>query len=216
MSTKRDKRKKAEKKKLNNLKNNQAKELSQFDIQKGLKELFNPSKLTTPKSINDDIKIFCKKISSIDPFFIDIEPELWSRQSCCDLNIKEYIKTNGGRIVCGYKIWYNNPNYIEAERHAIWCKDEIYKDISFNSEGENNILFIPDVIEKQNTLEDNESRIRWGKSLKTKQLIKAQEGFESMIPMQQMSDEESWNTMLTYEKWKDGQRMSNIQIQSNS
>lgn len=99
---------------------------------------------------------------------------------------------------------------MEAERHAIWFKDGVYKDISFNADGEENILFIPDVIEKQNTLEENKSRIRWGKDSKTKQLIKAQNGFEKMMPMQQMSNEESWNTMLTYEQWQNGQRMSNM------
>ena len=212
MSAKRDKRKKAEKKIQNNLKNSQAKELSQVEIQNGLQKLFDPLKLTTPKSINHDIKIFCKTISDFDPFFVHIEPEPWSRQSCCDLNIREYIKMNDGKIICGYKIWYNKPNYMEAERHAIWFKDGIYKDISFNSNGEENILFIPDILKKQNTLEENKSRIRWGKDTKTKQLIKAQENMERMMPMQQMSNEESWNTMLTYEQWESGKRMSNIQI----
>jgi len=215
MSAKRDKRKKAEKKIQNNLKNSQAKELSQVEIQNGLQKLFDPLKLTTPKSINHDIKIFCKTISDFDPFFVHIEPEPWSRQSCCDLNIHEYIKMNDGKIICGYKIWYNKPNYMEAERHAIWFKDGIYKDISFNSNGEENILFIPDILKKQNTLEENKSRIRWGKDTKTKQLIKAQENMERMMPMQQMSNEESWNTMLTYEQWESGKRMSNIQIRNS-
>ncbi|WP_419771419.1 MAG: hypothetical protein ACNI3C_06400 [Candidatus Marinarcus sp.] len=215
MSVKRDKKKKAEKKIQNNLKNNQTKELTQIEIQNGLKKLFDPLKLIAPKTINHDIKTFCKTISDFDPFFIHIEPEPWCRQSCCDLNIQEYIKLNGGQIVCGYKIWYNKPSYMEAERHAVWFSDGIYKDISFNADGEEDILFVPDVIEKQNTLEENKSRIRWGKDSKTKQLIKAQNNFEKIMPMQQMSNEESWNTMLTYEQWQNGQRMSNIQI-SNS
>lgn len=212
MNAKRDKRKKAEKKIQNNIKNSQTKELSHNEIYDGLQKLFDPLKLTVPKSINHDIKIFCKTISDFDPFFIHIEPEPWSRQSCCDLNIQEYIKMNDGKIICGYKIWYNKPNYMEAERHAIWFKDGIYKDISFNAEGEENILFIPDVPEKQNTLEENKSRIRWGKDSRTKQLIKEQDNMEKMMPMKQMSNEESWNTMLTYEQWQKGQRMSNIQI----
>ena len=215
MSIKRDRRKKAEKKIQNNLKNNKTKELSQIDIQKGLEELFNPLKLTAPKNINHDIKTFCKTISDFDPFFIKIEPETWSRQSCCDLNIHEYIKIHGGQIICGYKIWYNKPKYIEAERHAIWFKDAIYKDISFNADGEENILFIPDILEKQNTLEENKSKIRWGKDSKTRQLIKAQENMESNIPIQQMSNKACWNTMLTYEQWKTGERMSNIQVMNS-
>ena len=215
MSVKRNKRKKAEKKIQNNLKNMTTNKLTQIEIQKGLEELFNPLKLTAPTSINHDIKTFCKKISDFQPFFINIEPELWSRQSCCNLNIDEYIKMNGGKIVCGYKIWYNKPKYMEAERHAIWLKNGVYKDISFNADGEDKILFIPDILEKQNTLEENKSKIRWGKDSRTRQLIKAQETMESIMPIPQMSNEECWNTMLTYEQWNAGERMSNIQIVNN-
>ncbi len=212
MSTKRDKRKKAEKKKQNQIKNSQSKELSQFEIENGLKELFNPKRLTTPTSINNDILEVCKKISNNEPFFLKIEPEAWSRQSCCDLNVEEYIKLNGGQMLCGYKVWYNKPKYIELERHAIWSKDGTYKDITFNAEGEENILFVLDVPEKQNNLEDNKVKIRWGKDTKTRQLIKHHEYFESLIPIQQMSNEACWSTMLTYEQWEKGQRMSNMQI----
>ena len=45
---------------------------------------------------------------------------------------------------------------------------------------------------------------------KTIQLIKAQNDFEKIIPIEKMSNEKSWNTMLTYEKWMEGQRMSSI------
>ena len=35
---------------------------------------------------------------------------------------------------------------------------------------------------------------------------------ESIVPIQQMSDEACWNTMLTYEQWKTGKRMQNRQV----
>lgn len=216
MGIKRDKKKKTKKKLQNKLNNNKPKELTKKQIEKGAKELFNPLKLTTPKKIDNNIREFCKKISNFEPFFIKIEPESWSRQSCCDLNVKEYIKKNRGQIICGYKIWYNEPKYIEAERHAIWYKDGQYKDITFNSDGEEKILFLPDILEKQNTLEQNKNKIRWGKDSKTKRLIKAYEEIEKKIPMQQMSNEEAWNTMLTYEDWKRGERMSNFQFANKS
>lgn len=212
MGIKRDKKKKAEKKRQNQIKNNQTKELSQFEIEKGLETLFNPKKLTTPTKINSDILEVCQRISSFEPFFIQITPEKWSRQSCCDLNVHEYIKSNGGQIICGYKVWYNAPNYIELERHALWFKDGIYKDITFNTDGEESILFLPDVAEKQSSLEDNKTKIRWGKDSKTRLLIKHQEYFESLMPIQQMSHEACWNTMLTYEQWTGGERMSNMQL----
>ncbi|MCA1600572.1 MAG: hypothetical protein LC776_02640, partial [Acidobacteria bacterium] len=88
-----------------------------------LESLLDPSKLTVPTEINEDIEQFCKRISEVEPFFIDIEPELWSRQSSCNLNVKEYIRLNSGSMICGYKIWYHKPRYIEAKRHAMWLKD---------------------------------------------------------------------------------------------
>ncbi len=175
-----------------------------------LDKLFDPEKLTTPIEINEDISKFCNRISSFDPFFIFSTPEEWSRQSCCNQNVKEYIRLNGGNIVCGYKIWYNSPIYIEEERHAIWELNGVYKDISFNADGETRILFLPDVLEKQTELEQNKQKIRWGSNWKVRLIIEKQEEMEQLANIQQMSDEESWNAMLRYEQWKTGDRISNL------
>ncbi|HYX29845.1 MAG TPA: hypothetical protein VE863_14995, partial [Pyrinomonadaceae bacterium] len=118
--------------------------LTQQQAERGIKNLFDPKKLTAPTEINDDIRSFCRSISDLETFFLDVEPEPWSRQSCCNLNVNEYIRSHGGKMICGYKIWYHKPIYIEAERHAVWEKDGTYKDISFNADGENRILFLPD------------------------------------------------------------------------
>lgn len=142
--------------------------------------------------------------------FLECKPEPWSRQACCDLNVLKYMETHHGEIVCGYKIWYNPPEYIEAERHAVWSNGEEYRDVSFNPDGESRILFIPDVTTKQSSLELNQSRIRWGKSSKTRQLIIHQNQNEAMNKISHMSDEHSWNTMLTYKEWLGGKRMSNF------
>jgi hypothetical protein len=184
--------------------------LTQDQAARGIKNLFDPRKLTAPTEINDDLRSFCGSISDLEPFFLDVEPEPWSRQSCCDLNVKEYIKIHGGKVICGYKIWYHRPIYIEAERHAVWEKDGTYKDISFNADGENRILFLPDVSEKQNALESNRHRFRWGKDAETRQLIDIQEYSERFVRVHKLSDEEAWNTMLTYEDWKKGQRMRSL------
>lgn len=205
---KRDKKKKAEKK--GSSASGQIKPMSMAAIQAGLDNLFNPNKLTYPKSINDDLVKFCKNIRDEPSFFIDITPEPWSRQSCCDSNVEEYIRLNGGEIVCGYKIWYHEPIYIEAERHAVWHKDGEYRDISFNADGEDKILFVPDKPEMRATLESNNGRIRWGKNTKTRTLIEYQERIENHRSVYKMSKEKAWNTMLTYEQWKEGQRMPSL------
>jgi hypothetical protein len=113
-------------------------------------------------------------------------------------------------MICGYKIWYHKPRYIEAERHAIWEKDGNYRDLTFNPDAEDRILFLPDSLEKQSGMKLNKHRIRWGKDGRTRQLIEVQESSERSRPIPQVSDEEAWNTMLTYEAWQKGQRMSNI------
>jgi len=77
------------------------------ELEQSLNDLFNPKKLTTPIELNDDIRQFCLSVSPIEPFFIDVQPEPWSRQGCCDLNVKEYIKLNGGSLICGYRLWYH-------------------------------------------------------------------------------------------------------------
>lgn len=192
---------------------NAPKPLNPLKAQEALNKLFDSSKLTTPEALTDDIIRFCKKISEIDPFYIQPEPEPWSRQSCCDMNVNEYIRINGGQIICGYRLWSHPPKYIEGERHAIWFKDGNYKDISFNSDGEERILFIPDAPDKQGALELNQDRIRWGKDQATRQLIDFQEQAEKFMPVHRMSNEQAWSTMLTYEKWQEGQRMPNILMQ---
>lgn len=208
---KRDKKKKAQLKAAR--RNDSKPKINSFDpltARRELEKLFNPCNLTTPNAIDENITTFCKKISDFEPFFLKSEPETWSRQSCCDLNVREYIKKNDGELIAGYKIWYHSPKYIEAERHAVWFKNGSYKDVSFNVDGEEKILFLPDNVEKQATLDGNKKKIRWGKDSKTKQLIDYQEKSESMMPIEQMDNDEAWRTMLTFEDWEKGSRMPNI------
>jgi hypothetical protein len=201
---KRDKKKKARRKLNPPTSTSNARPLCAFEVPNGLQDLFHPSKLTAPVELNDDIRSFCRSISDFEP------PESWSRQSCCNLNVQEYIKLHGGRIICGYKIWYHKPRYIEAERHAVWEKDGEYRDLTFNPDGEHRILFLPDSLEKQSAMKLNRHRFRWGKDGRTRQLIEIQEYSERSRPIPQVTDEVAWNTMLTYEAWQTGQRMSNI------
>lgn len=185
-------------------------------IKRAIERLFSPSKLSTPSAINADLLRFAQeKISDAKPFFINSEPELWSRQSCCDRNVMEYIKLHGGEMVCGYRLWYHPPYYIEGERHAVWRKDGVYKDVSFSSDGEKQCLFVPDTTARQSSLGANQLRIRWGKNTETRELIEIMEGFEKSHRTETLDDETAWNTMLTYERWLAGERMSNMLIKEN-
>lgn len=138
------------------------------------------------------------------------QPEPWSRQACCDRNVEEYVALHEGEIVCGYRIWFNDPTYIEAERHAIWHKAGTYRDISFSPDGEEKFLFVADRPERQANLTDNSPRIRWGKDYETRKLIEIQVDMESTMNVGKMSDEQAWNTMPSYLEWQNGKRMSSI------
>lgn len=203
---------KRDKKKNQNAKS-EATMLSSFE---NMISLFDPELLTSPKSVDENILEFCKQISNSEPVFIDVEPEDWCRQSCCDLNVNEYIKMNGGQILCGYKLWYNRPNYIEGERHAVWKGDDgSLKDITFNADGETKVLFIADVVKKQQSLEANKPKIRWGKTKKIQEIISIQEQFESIVPIQIMSESDAWATAITYKDWCEGKRMPSQLLKVN-
>lgn len=203
---KRDKKKKISKKKANvrqHLRSQRSLELSLLD---GMLPVGVGPNLTTPETIDDHIAEFCKSISPFVPFFVDVEPEPWSRQSCCDLNVKKYIEENGGEMVCGYKIWYVKDTYIEAERHALWRREDLYKEITFNVDGEESILFLPDIPSKQGSLELGPRKIRHGLNDMFKQMIQFQEAMEGQSTIEQMSDQECWDTMPTFEDWLKGAR----------
>jgi len=172
--------------------------------------VFDPRFLTTPDAIDDNVRDFCSSTSTQAPFFLEVRPELWCRQSNCNQNVRRYIEINGGEIICGYKIWYNKNRYIEAERHAVWRKGDEYRDITFNADGETKILFLPDIPEKQGELELGPDRIRFAITEQAKEQVKIQEMIEKQVPVEKMTEEDSWNAMISYEEWLKGKRMSSL------
>ncbi|MEM8515422.1 hypothetical protein RCH14_004783 [Massilia sp. MP_M2] len=165
--------------------------------------LFN--NLTTPTSIDSNVETFAKMLSEKEPMFLSCEPELWSKQSCCDMNVEKYIEKHGGKMLCGYRIWYNTPDYIEGERHAVWTDGTDIRDVSFSDTGEQTILFVPD----NHTFVGAPRKVRhtFIKSLQG-DLAKFDEVEQGMF--QQMSAEKSWEIMPTYEQWKSGVRSANM------
>jgi hypothetical protein len=164
------------------------------------------SKLTTPSDINAQVSFFSKLLSTEDPIFLECHPELWARQSCCDANVTKYIEYHGGRMLCGYRIWYNEPLYIEGERHAVWIDGEVIRDVSFVDSGETEILFVPD----NKKFDDAPEKIRHAFDESAKKTIVQFEEMEKLVPIGRLSPKEAWDTMLTYERWLAGDRMPNF------
>jgi len=160
--------------------------------------------LTTPALIDANVITFARMLSDKDPMVLNCEPEPWSKQGCCDMNVEKYTEQYGGKMLSGYRLWYNASDYIEGERHAVWTDGTTVRDVSFCDSGEKSIVFVPD----DRGFEDAPGKVRHT-FLKSRQaaLAKFHEIEQSMIA--HMSREEAWNTMPSYEQWQDGIRSPN-------
>jgi len=167
---------------------------------------FDFKNLITPESIDQYVASFCRSLSTENPVYIDVKPELWCKQSNCEMNVDKYIEQNGGEKVIGYKIWYIKRKYIEAERHVVYRKDGEYRDLTFNTDGEDLILFVPD--SKKIAYDEKPLKTRMGLTQKTRLLAKQFDFKETGI--RQMSQDDSWNAMPSYEDWLKGIRMPNL------
>ncbi len=56
------------------------------------------------------------------------------------MNVDKLIEGLGGEKVLGYKIWYLPKSYIEAERHVVHKLGDVFRDPTFNADGEDRIL----------------------------------------------------------------------------
>jgi hypothetical protein len=163
--------------------------------------------LTTPDKIDQKVSSFCRRLSSRTPFFVNVQPELWCRQSTCEMNVQKLIEQIGGTSVIGYKVWYLKNKYIEAERHVIHEQSGTFRDPTFNSDGETTVLFVSD--QNPDTAYDAlPIKVREGFTQRARLFtqIKNQEEKFSV----HLSNEESWERMLTYERWLAGERMANM------
>lgn len=169
--------------------------------------------LTTPEAIDQKVASFCRKLSNAAPVFVDVKPENWCRQSCCEMNVEKLIEQSGGKKVIGYKIWYKKNKYIEAERHVIYEYGDALRDLTFNTDGETKILFVPDS-HMTKGYEDRPMKIREGYSQRARILARQMDERDKRTV--RMSNDESWQTMLTYEDWLAGERMPNMWPQVGS
>jgi hypothetical protein len=178
-----------------------------LDLQEKIDRLF--STLTTPTTISDRVLEFTHTLSNREPEFLNPQPELWSRQSCCDLNVAKYIEANGGFMVCGYRVWFNDPIYIEGERHAVWSDGTQLRDVSFVDSGETTILFVADG-EISSHFDASPKKVRYAFYPADKAILRRYEEIESSVPRMEMSADDAWATMPSYEDWLAGKRTPNM------
>lgn len=164
--------------------------------------------LTTPESVDWKVKAFCKRLSRLEPIYVDVQPELWSRQSTCEMNVAKLVREIGGAPRIGYKIWYLKNIYVEAERHVVLESGAGLRDPTFNADGEMKVLFVPDD-DPSRGYEDRKMKIREGFTQQARSFAAMADLQEKMFT-HRMSNEESWARMLTYERWLAGERMPNL------
>lgn len=177
-------------------------------VMRDLKSLIGT--LTTPATVSERVIEFSRKLSDQTPFLIDCKPEPWSRQSCCDKNVLEFAKIHGGEPVFGFRLWSNGEVYIEAERHAIWRNGDAIRDVSFVDTGETRTLFLADSESVTGGFQAAPEKIRHAFTAYDRQLIAAWTYLESAMPREQMTSDESWAVMPSYEEWQAGKRMPNL------
>ena len=179
------------------------------------KFILDPKKMTTPKQIDDNVTAFCASINpDFEPVTLEITPEDWCRQSCCNLNVAEIIKADGGELLCGYKIWYHEPYYIEGERHAIHRSDDgVLRDPTFAADGETKIVFVADVPERSTKFDDNVDKKRSATDPAVQSLVNTLNDHERRNPIRKLSDAQSWATMQTYADWKAGKRQASVWVE---
>lgn len=162
--------------------------------------------LTTPQKIDQKVAAFCRRLSNQTPRYLKVEPELWSRQSTCEMNVERLIEQVGGSKLNGYKIWYLKGKYIEAERHVVHDLDGVLRDVTFNSDGEAVVLFVTD--SPQVPYEARPMKVREGFTQRARLFCQLANTRDRQAV--RMSNEQSWNRMLTYERWLAGERMPNM------
>ena len=185
------------------------------DPQKLAKFILDPKRMTTPREIDEHVLAFCATINpNFQPVEIETSPEDWCRQSCCELNVLELVKRDGGQILCGYKIWYNAPYYIEGERHAVHRADDgTLRDPTFSADGETKIVFVADVDDLAGNFDDNVDKKRAAVDNKVQGLVNTLNDIERRNPIVKMSRAESWTTMQTYADWKAGNRQASVWLE---
>ncbi|WP_046657225.1 hypothetical protein [Lysobacter capsici] len=166
--------------------------------------------LTTPAEVSDRVIKVSAKLSDQAPVYLECQPEKWSRQSCCDKNVLEYAKIHGGESVFGFRLWSNGDIYIEAERHAVWRNGDTFRDVSFVDTGETRVLFVPDSPRVVGGFEAAPPRQRFAFTPRHRQVIAALNYMETLTPRHQMTSDESWEVMPSYEEWQAGKRMPNL------
>lgn len=101
---------------------------------------------TTPAKITGKIMELCSGIvPDVQPEYVSVKVQEWSRLHECFLNVERMIQEQGGQQVNSWAIWQWANILVEAEAHSVWRNPEgKLIDITPHDNGEREILFLHD------------------------------------------------------------------------
>ena len=109
------------------------------------KAIFKKNFTTTPQKISTAIISLCREINPESQVVaVSVQPDINAIISECFPNVMKKVEMAGGSICYGWTIWEWRRVFIEAEHHAVWEKDGLLIDITPKTNGEKNIMFLPD------------------------------------------------------------------------
>lgn len=105
-------------------------------------------RLTTPESITPDILMLCYGLDpTTRPGYVEIRPAPGARINRRFHNAQERVRTRGGTIQYGWRVWEWPGILLQADFHAVWAHPiGKYIDVTPCEYGEPRILFHPDSV----------------------------------------------------------------------
>jgi hypothetical protein len=101
---------------------------------------------TTPNTITEPIRQFCRKLSTEEPVLLDVRPDVFADMGRCYVNAAHVAERIGGKVVFGWLVWELAGIYVTAEHHAVVEIDGAISDVTPTFAGEQTVVFVPDAI----------------------------------------------------------------------
>ena len=102
---------------------------------------------TTPKSITRHLRDLCARLKvTAEPTFVPVRSRADAALGDCFNDVKRQVEEFGGELFHGWLLWEWPGILVEAEFHGMWRSPTgDLTDVSLRGEGEEVVLFVPDV-----------------------------------------------------------------------
>lgn len=113
------------------------------------------------------------------------------------------VRKNGGKVIYGHKIWALKNEYFEAQPHAVWeALDGKITDITFNTTGEQTILFLRDNKLSTVKIKKANERKKWATTPEISMILRELDHIGERIDVESYSKKQTWKRFPPYKEWK--------------